>query len=294
MSFAEILILLRAFYAVMTMKTKLLIPVLAACTLILSACQGTNAILKTRDYSYKYEAAKQCYAEGQYNRAAMLLSEVVKPLKGTDRGEESLFLMGLSYLNAKNYDAASNTFKTYYKSYPKGLYAEESRYNSAMALFLSTSEPKLDQTSTYEAVTEFQNFIDTYPQSRLRADAQDRIFELQDLLVEKEYLTAKHYYDLGTYYINGGNGGYNACIVTAENAIKDYPYSNRREEFAFLILKARFEYAKNSIESRQAERYAAAIDEYYGFQSEYPESKHLAEANKYFAQVPEKYRKSAE
>ena len=84
-----------------------------------------------------------------------------------------------------------------------------------------------------------------------------------------------------------------ACIVTAENAIKDYPYSKRREDFAFLILKAKFDYAKNSITARQAERYDNAIDEYYGFQSEYPESRYMEEANAYFAKVPKAYQRNS-
>ncbi|MBR1712937.1 MAG: outer membrane protein assembly factor BamD [Alloprevotella sp.] len=259
-----------------------------------ASCGNYNALQKSADYAQKYEAAKQFFAEGYYNRASMLLGDVVKPLKGSDRGEEALYLLGLCQLKARNYDAAATTFQTYYKNYPKGFYAEEARYNSGMALYKSTPEPKLDQTATYEAVTEFQNFIETYPDSRLRNDAQDRIFELQDKLVEKEYLNAKLYYDLGNYFLNGQNGNYQACIVTAENAIKDFPYSKRREDFAFLILKAKFDYAKNSIAARQEERYSNAIDEYYGFTSEYPESKHMDEANEYFSKVPKNYRRSDE
>ena len=112
--------------------------------------------------------------------------------------------------------------------------------------------------------------------------AQDKIFELQDILVEKEYLSAKLYYDLGTYIGNGGNGNYGACIVTAENAIKDYPYTTRREDFSLLILRAKFALAELSVESKREDRYHQAIDEYYGFITEYPESKHLKEAQQLF------------
>ena len=144
------------------------------------------------------------------------------------------------------------------------------------------SEPRLDQTATYEAVTEFQNFIENFPYSRHRQEAQDYIFKLQDILVEKEYLSAKLYYDLGTYIGNGVNGNYGACIVTAENAIKDYPYTSRREDFAMLVLKAKFALAALSIESKKEERYHSAIDEYYGFVTEYPESKYMKEAKSLF------------
>ena len=55
---------------------------------------------------------------------------------------------------------------------------------------------------------------------------------------------------MGTYFGNCTSGGnnYEACIVTAQNALKDYPYSNRREEFASLIMKGKYELAKMSVE----------------------------------------------
>lgn len=239
-------------------------------------------IVKTQDYEYKYEAAKQYYAEGLYNRSATLLTDILSVLKGTDKGEESLYLTALCYMKSHSYDAASMTFKKYYQTYPKGKYTERARFNAAKSLYMMTPEPKLDQTTTYEAVTEFQNFIENFPTSSLRPTAQDLIFKLQDKLVEKEYLSAKLYYDLGPYIGNGVNGNYGACIVTAENAIKDYPYTNRREDFAILILRAKFALAHMSIESKKEERYHNAIDEYYGFVTEFPESKYMKEAKAFF------------
>ena len=213
--------------------------------LVATGCSEYVSVTKTQDYDYKYEMAKQYYAQGQYNRASLLLNDVLTILKGTDQGEESLFLAGTCAMKARNYQSASTIF-------------------------------------TYAAVTEFQNFIETYPASKYRQQAQDFIFKLQDKLVEKEYLSAKLYYDLGPYIGNGSNGNYQACIVTAENAIKDYPYTSKREDFAILILRAKFALAQHSIESKKEERYHTAIDEYYGFVSEYPESKHMKEAQALF------------
>ena len=250
--------------------------------LVATGCSEYVSVTKTQDYDYKYEMAKQYYAQGQYNRASLLLNDVLTILKGTDQGEESLFLAGTCAMKARNYQSASTIFKKYYQSYPRGRYAEVARFNAGVCLYRFTPEPKLDQTDTYAAVTEFQNFIETYPASKYRQQAQDFIFKLQDKLVEKEYLSAKLYYDLGPYIGNGSNGNYQACIVTAENAIKDYPYTSKREDFAILILRAKFALAQHSIESKKEERYHTAIDEYYGFVSEYPESKHMKEAQALF------------
>lgn len=250
---------------------------------LVSSCVEYNRITKTSDYQYKYEAAKQYYAEGMYNRAALLLNDVITALKGTEQGEESLYLTALANMKAHSYEVAASVFKKYYQTYPKGIYVEEARYNCGYCKYLLTPEPRLDQTTTFEAVTEFQNFIEYYPTSRLRPQAQEMIFTLQDKLVEKEYLSAKLYYDLGPYIGNGTNGNYDACIVTAENAIRDYPYMSRREDFSLLILKAKFALANLSIEMRKEERFHNAIDEYYAFVTEFPESAHMKEVQELFA-----------
>lgn len=250
--------------------------------MVLVSCGKYESIVKTQDYEYKYEAAKQYYAEGQYNRAALLLQDVLSVLKGTEQGEESLYLTALCNMKAKNYESAVTVFRKYYQTYPRGKYAEIARFQCAESLYELVNDPKLDQTPTFEAVTEFQNFIENYPASAKRQLAQDYIFKLQDLLVEKEYLSAKLYYNLGTYTGNGRNGNYGACILTAENAIKDYPYTSRREEFAILILRAKFALARLSVEEKKEGRYHNAIDEYYGFVTEYPESKYLKEAQDLF------------
>ena len=249
-----------------------------------TSCGDYNLVVKSTDYEYKYEAAKQFYAEGQYNRAATLMQDVIMALKGTDKGEESLFMTGMSNIYARNYEAATSYFRKYYETYPRGIFTEEARFYCGKALYENTPEPKLDQTATYEAVSEFQDFLELYPESPLRDRAQNMIFALQDKLVEKEYLSAKLYYDLGTYFGNCTTGGsnYQACIVTAQNAIKDYPYTTRREEFAILILKAKFELAENSVAAKKEERYHDAIDEYYGFTNEYPESKYMKTAQDLF------------
>ena len=253
-------------------------------TLLFASCSDHNKVMKTTDHVYKYEVAKQYFAEGLYNRSSLLLSEVVLPLKGTEKGEESLFLLAMASFNAKNYDAASSYFKKYYESYPRGNYAEEARFYCGKSLYLNVPETKLDQTATYEAVTELQNLLEYFPSGRFASKAQELIFDLQDKLVEKEYLSAKLYYDLGDYFGNCSNGGsnYQACIITAENAIIDYPYTSRREDFAVLILKAKFELAHQSVEEKKVERYHDAIDEYYGFSTEFPESKFLPDAQKLF------------
>ena len=253
-------------------------------SLFLGSCAKWTALQNTRDYEYKYEAAKSLYAEGKYGQASMYFAEVLAIMKGTANAEESLYLTGMSNFRNKDYDAASQYFKKYYQVYPKGLYVEYARYYCGLSLYNMTPDPRLDQQSTYEAIKEFQDFLDYYPYTSIKASTQEMIYALQDKLVEKEYLSAKLYFDLGSYTMNCAYGGsnYEACVVTAQNALRDFPFASadRREELSIMILRSRFHLAEQSVDSKRVNRYRDCIDEYYAFTNDFPESKYIKEAEK--------------
>lgn len=253
---------------------------------LLSSCGEYNKVLKSADYEYKYEAAKGYFAKGQYSRAATILEELLQILKGSTNAEESAYMLAMTYHNQGDYVTASQYFNTYYTTYPRGLYTELARFYSGKSLYLDTPEPRLDQSSTYKAIQELQMFLEYFPQSKRRDEAQNMIFELQDKLVEKEYLSAKLYYDLGSYtgnssYSSTGNN-YLAAVVTAENALKEYPYSKKREDLSLLVLRAKYDMAKASVDEKKNDRMRETIDEYYAFKNEFPESKHLKEVENIF------------
>lgn len=256
--------------------------VLFASVLLVSGCGEYARIQKTQDYEYKYEAAKALYIEGKYSRASQLLGDVLAILKGTAYGEECLYMLAMCAYNSKDYESASSYFRKYYQSYPKGLYVEHARYYSGLSLYNQIPDPRLDQTYTDEAISELQQFLDLYPTTQLKEQTQNMIYLLQDKLVEKEYLAAKMYFDLGTYRGNSTFGGsnYEACIVTAQNALKDYPFATteRREELSILILRSRFQLASQSVIEKRMERFRNVIDEFYAFANDFPESKFLKEA----------------
>lgn len=253
--------------------------------ILLSGCVSEfNYVYRTNDYSYRYEYAKEQYAMGKYNRANLLFGEMVTLMKGTENGEECLFLYAMSAYKMKDYDAAAEVFRKYFTSYPKGQYAEDACYFIGESLYGNVPEPRLDQTPTLQAIKAYQDFMDIFPYSERKNQATKRIYELQDKLVEKEYLNAKLYFNLGTYFgncIGSGGNNYEACIVTAQNALKDYPFTTLREEFASLIMKSKFELAAHSVKEKQAERFQDAEDECYGFLNEYPNSKEREVAEKY-------------
>lgn len=267
-----------------------------AFTLGATSCSNYSHVVKSNDIDLRYETAKQYYFDGHYARAKQLFDGLILATKGTERGQEALYMLAMANFKDKDYDVASEYFKKYYETYPKGYYHEDARLYAGLSLYMNTPEPILDQTDTYKAINEFSAFIETMPHGKYRDQAEDYIFKLQDKLIEKEYASAKLYYDLGSYFGNCTEGGsnYQACIVTAQNAINDYPYSPRREDFAVLVLRSKFDLAAQSVEAKKAERYRAAAEEYYGFQNEYPDSKFMKRADDLFKKAKPYLRLDAE
>lgn len=252
--------------------------------LALTSCDTFNKVFKSNDIDYKYETAKAYYLEGNFQKAAELLETMVTMLKGGDKAEESLIMLARCYYNSEDFETASQYFKVYYSNYPRGEFAEYARFYSGKSLYEGITEPELDQSNTYLAINELQLFMEYYPYSEYRTDAQNMILRMHDLLVEKELLSAKLYYELGDYMAYMGNN-YQACIITAQNVLNDYPYTQFREELSILILRARYKMAFHSVEEKKLQRYRATIDEYYAFKTEFPDSKYLKEADKYYKEA---------
>lgn len=249
--------------------------------LVATSCGEYNKILKSSDYELKYTYAKKYFDEKKYSRASTLLEELIPIFKGTSHAEESLFLLAQSFFYDKDYVTATQYFKSYYTTYPKGEFAELARYNAAYGLYLDIPDVRLDQTSTYKSMQEFQTFLDIYPQSDKVQLVHDYLFEMQEKLAQKELLACRLYYNLGNYMGNN----YESCIVTSREGLKNYPYSQYVEEFQILILRSRHEIAWRSVSERTAERLRNVVDEHYNYLNMFPEGKYKKEADRYYRQA---------
>lgn len=243
---------------------------------VLVSCSDYQKMLKNADFEEKWVKANEYYEKGQYARVIELLEELQAVHKGTERSDRTLFLLADSYFKSKDYYSAENYFDSYYRTFPKGTYAEEARFLYGKAAFLNSDDPRLTQEETYKALNVLSVFLDYYPESARVNEVNAMLEELTEKLVYKQLLNSRLYFNLGNYL---GDNNYQSCIVTASNALLDYPVSKYREELAFLILKSRYVLATQSVDALLLDRYRAAIDEYYSFVNEFPDSKFKKEAD---------------
>jgi len=67
--------------------------------------------------------------------------------------------------------------------------------------------------------------------------------------------------------------------------LRNYPESPNADQYQFMIMRAMYKYAKQSVPEKQEERYATAISAYNDLKTNYPQSKYLADADKIYTEA---------
>ena len=213
--------------------------------------------------------ALKYYNEKDYFRSLQLFDELINVYRGTANAEKVYYYYAYCHYYNGDYVLASFHFKNLAETLPNSQYAEESSYMSAYCEYLDSPSYSLDQTNTFNAIRDLQMFINTHPKSLRIEDCNILIDKLRLKLETKYFEIAKLY-----FYIED----YKAAIVSLKNVVKDFPDTKYKEEILFYLLKANYNYAQKSINSKKFERYTSTIESYNNLYITYPNSKYLKNA----------------
>lgn len=221
----------------------------------------------------KYDAAVKYYNNKKYYQALQLFEELISVFKGTARAELTYYYYCKSYYETGEYQTAAYHLDNFTKTFPNSEHAEECQYLNAYCYYLDSPIYSLDQTSTNDAIKQFQLFTNKYPKSPRIEECNKLIDKLRLKLETKSFMNAKLYYKMEEY---------KSATIAFANVIKDFPTTQYQEECLFLMIKATYKYAENSIESKKKERYKEAIEHYYKLVDTYPNSRYLRESENIF------------
>jgi outer membrane protein assembly factor BamD len=164
-------------------------------------------------------------------------------------------------------------FKNFYETYSRSPLANEAQFMYAYSLYQSSPIYNLDQTSTQEAITAFQVFINRNRDSKYVTEANQILNELQIKLETKAYYGAKLYHKIGIL---------TSAITAFDNFAINYPDSRFNEELQFLKIETTFQMAEKSIPSKQEERFRNVVELYEEYIEDFPESSWTTNAGKYY------------
>lgn len=242
------------------------------CLLFIS-CNTYQRVLKSTNPDLKYLKAKEYYEKEDYYKALPLFEELITIYKGTKSIDEIYYMYAMCHYEQENYLIAAFHFKNIHDSYPLSTYAEESLYMNAFCYYKMSPDINLDQTNTEKAIDAFQLFINTYPNTDKMKECNMLMEEMRRKLEIKSFKSAE-------LYLKTSN--YKAAATSFDILLSEYPDTKDAEKAHFLIIKSYYLYAKNSIKSKQAERYNMTIKAYNNFAAKYKNSGFLKEATGYY------------
>ena len=257
------------------LKYKNITPSLIILIIVLFAsCKSSFERLRTSNDPEKILlSANKYYEEGDYLKAQTLYEIVLPYYKGKKQAEDLFFKFAYTYYHLEDYILAAHYFKSYANSFINSPKREEALYMAAYSEYVMSPDPQLDQSETLKAIDDFQLFVNTFPNSDKVEVCNKNIDELRKKLEEKAYKAGELYYNIGSYV---------SAIVSLENMLKDFPETDREEDVRFLILKAAYNFAKNSIYEKKEERYTSTIEKYKAFVKKFPNSTRIKKAKKIY------------
>ncbi len=242
-------------------------------TVFMLTAQGCKSkfekIRLSSDIAKKYQEAVKYYDKKDYNKALILLDDLVQRYRGRAEAEDLYYYFAYTNYNLKDYTTARYHFKIFADTYPNSTKAEECRYMAAYCFYLESPNYSLDQSNTIKAIEALQLFINLYPRSDRSAEAAKLIQDLRDKLEIKSFENAKLYLTIGDY---------KSAVIAFRNSMREYPDTKFAEEMEYLAIESQCLYAKNSIEAKQEERFTEAIQMANEFAENYPESKFLKDS----------------
>ncbi|MFZ4542669.1 MAG: outer membrane protein assembly factor BamD [Saprospiraceae bacterium] len=231
----------------------------------LISCKSEYEKLRTSGNTKAIMAkAMDYYKKGDYTKAQGLYDLIISNLRGSVDAEKVYFEYAYTHFHLQKFVSSAYYFKQFSQTFPNSELKEEADYMSAYSEYKMSPIYRLDQTATAKAVDELQLFMNTYPTSTRIKECNKLIDELRVKLEKKAFEEGELYFNLREYQ---------AAIQSYNNLLKDFPETSNAELVHYKIALSAYNYATNSILSKQEDRYKLAREESKDFLLSYEKSK---------------------
>lgn len=176
------------------MKKYSLLPYL--CVLLL-LCSKKNVFKGIDDPRDIFERSVEFYSKKEYSKAIEGFKKVIYSQDILDITDDAQFYLAQCYYQIKDYEQALMEFQFLADHFPESEHSEESEFMMGKIKFLQTPSPELDQEETLNALEYMRNFIEKYPDSRFKKEAEDIVKKCRKKLAQKIFNNMVLYLKMG-------------------------------------------------------------------------------------------------
>ena len=238
------------------------------CLLLLSCKSEFERVRESGEAERIFAKANEYYDNEEYLKANTLFELVLNQYRGRTEAEDLFYRYAYTHYYMRRYVSAAYWFENFSKTFANSDKREDAEFMIGYSYYELSPSFRLDQKYTREAVTAFQKFVNYFPQSNRVSECNGLIDGLRRKLEKKAFDSAQLYYNIGNY---------KAALHSFENLLKDYPETPDAETIRYLIVKASYDLALNSIYEKKKDRYFDVVKYFEEFNKKFPESERLKE-----------------
>jgi outer membrane protein assembly factor BamD len=201
---------------------------------------SSNKFIRDIDYDAEFEKGKLALSNKKYVRAQDHFNTVVIGASHTELGDDALFYLGETYYYMGDRLLAIAEYDRLIRRMSFSPYVEKARYRICESYVILSPKYFRDQTYSEKAIEKLQEFIDDYPNSDKREEAQNNIKILRNKLSRKAY-------DTGILYIKMDE--YKSALIAFKQVVDLY-YDSEYNELAHMKTIACYIY-RNEFEEAQ-------------------------------------------
>jgi outer membrane protein assembly factor BamD len=146
-----------------------------------------------------------------YRQAEDQFTFIIFNFPGSRQASDAQYYLAETYFRSKDYLQAQDEFDFYLKSFPNGRFQEDATFELAVSYLRSAPSHVRDQARALKAQEITNQFLETYPDSPRRPEAEQLLGDIAERLALREFDAARIYYTSGEYksalvyykYVNG-------------------------------------------------------------------------------------------
>jgi outer membrane protein assembly factor BamD len=207
------------------------------------------------------------------------MEQIVPVYRGKPQAEKLMYMYANTFYQMEDFYLAGYQFERFETAYPTSDSIEVAAYKSAKSYYELSPRYSLDQKDTGKALERLQSYINKYPNSPFRSEANGLVLELRRKLEKKDFEVAKQFLNIEDY---------KAAIEAFDNFITDHPGASLRKEAFYGRFEAAYKLAIRSLPALINERLEEAKVYYNNFKKYYEDSDLSEDAQAILADIDER------
>jgi len=218
----------------------------------------------------QFKIAMGKYNRGEYLDAQEEFQRLIFNYPGETLADTAQYYLAMSYYKDREYALAAGEFQRLLSAFPASEFTEAGHYRLAMTHYERSPKYSLDQSSTYEAIEQFELYLDAFGEGEFADSSRIKLGELRSKLARKAYHNGKIYMKVGDYV---------AAVVYFEFLLQEYPDTEWAQAAQYEMGEC---YRKQEMWERAKFAYLEAINGY-------SRSEHTKKAEKRLSRLREEH-----